>query len=67
MLKDRLIIRPYDNSRSCLRKPVMVSNEMYEKIEELSKETRHVKGVLADKMLAFAFDHLEVVTESDDE
>lgn len=64
---DKLTITPIGkNYESCLRKPLMVSADVYDAIESIAKEVGYKKGVLGDVLIKFALERLEVNDSTDD-
>lgn len=67
-MKDRLIIKSGLRKRqSCVLKPLMVSEEIFDKVQEICDATDLKKFEIAIKLLTFALDRTEVQLEEDEE
>ena len=60
---DKLVIKSNVKAEQVLRKPLMVDAKIFDRIQEISNETRYRKGQLGDMLLEFALERL-VIDES---
>lgn len=60
---DKLVIKSNVKAEQVLRKPLMVDAKIFDRIQEISNETRYRKGPLGDMLLEFALERL-VIDES---
>lgn len=57
---DQLVIRRNKRHESTVRKPLMISADVYDRLEALVPETGYVKGILGDMLLEFALERLVI-------
>lgn len=63
---DHLVVKRNIRPEQTLRKPLMISVDLFDKIQDIAKETGYVKGALGDLLVDFALKRL-VIEDSEEE
>ena len=63
---EKLVIRVNEKPESTLRKPLMVSADLFEQIQTVAYETGYSKGALGDILVKFALQRLVIEDSKED-
>lgn len=63
---DHLVVKRNTRPEQTLRKPLMISVDLFDKIQDIAKETGYVKGALSDLLVDFALKRL-VIEDTEEE
>ena len=63
---DQLVVKRNTRPEQTLRKPLMISADLFDKIQDIAKETGYVKGALGDLLVDFALKRL-VIEDQEEE